>query len=155
MRLVASNGSTVGVREGRVEVCFNETWGTVSDDGWSVAEVGVVCRQLGYSRFSEFTVLQNVIVYRCICLLICVLFIDTCNLPFNSDVQSLPNAAFGQGTGPIYLTNVTCGATEIRLIDCPYSSDVSGLTHADDAGARCSGVRKYPHEIIYSGKSQF
>ena len=85
----------------------------------------------------------------------CVLFIDTCNLSFKPDVQSLPNAAFGQGTGPIYLTNVTCGATEIRLIDCPYSSDVSGLTHADDAGARCSGVRKYPHEIIYSGKSQF
>ena len=59
MRLVASNG-TVGVREGRVEVCFNETWGTVSDNGWSVTEVGVVCRQLGYSRFSEFTVMQNV-----------------------------------------------------------------------------------------------
>ena len=84
-----------------------------------------------------------------------MLFIDTCNLPFKPDVQSFPNAAFGQGTGPIYLTNVTCGTTEIRLIDCPYSSDVSGLTHANDAGARCSGVRKYPHEINYSGPCQF
>ena len=84
-----------------------------------------------------------------------MLFIDTCNLPFKPDVQYYPNAAFGQGTGPIYLTNVTCGATEIRLIDCLYSSDVSGLTHANDAGARCSGVRKYLHEINYSGQCQF
>ena len=144
MRLVARNGSTVGVREGRVEVCFNETWGTVSDDGWLVSEVGVVCRQLGYSRFSEFTLCKMY------CFLICMLYVDTCNLPFLSDVQSFSNAAFGQGTGPIYLANVTCGATEIRLIDCPYSSDVSGITHADDAGASCSGVRKYLHENNHS-----
>ena len=81
---------------------------------------------------------------------ICVVFVGTCNLPFLSDVQAFSNAAFGQGTGPIYLTNVTCGATEIRLIDCPYSSDVSGLTHANDAGASCSAVRKYLHENNHS-----
>ena len=50
IRLIGGTGSN----EGRVEVCQNKAWGTVCDDAWDTTDAAVVCRELGFSRYSEF-----------------------------------------------------------------------------------------------------
>ena len=34
--------------EGRVEICFDNIWGTICDDSWSQNDGNVACQQLGY-----------------------------------------------------------------------------------------------------------
>ena len=52
-QLRLTGGTTA--REGRVEICFSETWGAICDDGWDDLDANVACTSLGYSRFSKLS----------------------------------------------------------------------------------------------------
>ena len=55
IRLV--NGTSI--YEGRVEICWNETWGTVCDGMWSESSAQVACRQLGYPTVGNGMYMQQ------------------------------------------------------------------------------------------------
>jgi len=73
-------------------------------------------------------------------------------LGFGSYGYSYSNAYFGQGSGPIWLSNVLCISSETALASCGHLGLKinSGCGHYDDAGVRCHGVQSmYVH--IYVG----
>ena len=63
-------------REGRLEVCNNQAWGTVCDNFWDNIDAGVACFQLGYTKAGKggpinaqaITNLCQHLHYRCCCI---------------------------------------------------------------------------------------
>ncbi|XP_052788727.1 mucin-2-like [Mya arenaria] len=104
------NGS-INSNQGRVEVFYNGTWGTVCDDNWDANNNNaiVVCRQLGSTAPGGATAV-------------------TINDP----------EYFGKGTGPIWMDDVKCEATEPDLSSCPQKFlNTSDCEHSEDVGVIC------------------
>ena len=62
----------------------------------------------------------------------------------NEGARTSSLQAFGQGSGPIHISNVGCTGTELSLLDCPHSRYHS-CTHRDDTAVQCrtSKVKYY------------
>ena len=73
-------------------------------------------------------------------------------LGFGSSGTAIGSASFGQGSGPIFLDDVSCGGTEIILARCGHLgiNITRSCSHAEDAGVRCSGpLSDYTYNITY------
>ncbi len=117
IRLVSINSPL----QGRVELCYDGVWATVCGRLWNYADAAVVCRQLGYSS-SGMVIYQK---FRYVANLICCL----------GAVARV--SAFGQGTGPILMSDVVCRGTEKELSQCPHNSFDFSCSHFEDAGVEC------------------
>ena len=56
--------------------------------------------------------------------------------------QAHTNAFFGEGTGEIFLDDVSCTGQETELRSCPHSGiRTHNCAHSEDAGVVCSDGR--------------
>ena len=55
---------------------------------------------------------------------------------FSTNPTARKNAAFGQGSDPIWLDNLKCTGSEADLTQCP-SGPTAGCDHSEDAGVVC------------------
>ena len=69
---------------------------------------------------------------------------DTCiwfELLSASDAVAVPGGVYGAGSGPVFISQLTCSGAEDSVLHCPVLQTI-GLTpcdHSRDAGVRCVG----------------
>ena len=113
MKLV--NSTNVG---GRLVVHYNNTWGTVCDEGWDIRDAHVVCRMLG----------------------------------FHHAIDAKSAAFFGEGAGPVWLSNLQCSGNESDISACSHSGwGVQNCGHNRDVGVVCTGEMLYLH-FLYTNQ---
>lgn len=138
VRLV--NGSQP--HEGRVEVCFNETWGTVCGymsqyyyyyDYWNHSEADVVCRQLRYTGARKSQHLDQIAMQISSCIHVCEMS--------NSEMSTY---GFGRGRLPVHIAYVTCRGSESSLAECSYATQFSNtcVRYSGVVGVECRSGRK-------------
>ena len=63
-------------------------------------------------------------------------------LGFRYALKAYRSAHYGQGTGPILLSQVECSGSESSLLSCEHNG-IGELycAHSDDAGVRCGNIK--------------
>ncbi|PRW61301.1 deleted in malignant brain tumors 1 -like [Chlorella sorokiniana] len=94
--------------QGRLEVNYAGTWGTVCADYFPDQSATVACRQIGFLNGT------------------------------GTFLISRGEPKYGQGTGPILLDDVRCSGREASIADCPNRGwGVHNCKHTDDVSLQC------------------
>eukprot|EP00057_Strongylocentrotus_purpuratus_P006350 XP_011660824.1 PREDICTED: deleted in malignant brain tumors 1 protein-like [Strongylocentrotus purpuratus] len=142
--------------EGRLEIMYEGSWGTVCDNGWNLNDATVVCRMLGFdgalaatlsAQFVRLIGGANVAEGRVEILhdgswgTVCDDSWDlkdaevVCRmLGFDGALDAPLGARFGKGSGSIFLDEVQCQGTEIDVERCDHDGiGVHNCAHNEDA----------------------
>ncbi|CAM2097425.1 unnamed protein product [Caretta caretta] len=154
---------------GRLEVFYNGTWGSVCSNQMSGVTPAIVCKQLNcgdggqiardFAYGADQEKLRVVggedrcsgrveVWYRGSWGTVCDDSWDMADanvvckqLGCGSAVPVPGEAAFGEGTGPIWVETLNCRGTESSLWDCPAKPwGESNCGHKEDVAVNCSGV---------------
>lgn len=94
--------------QGRVELNYDGTWGSICDYQFDTEEARVICQQMGFI-----------------------------------DGHAFKNSYFGNGTGPVYITDLACTGNETTLLSCPNAGWNTSYElcagHSHDAAVSCYG----------------
>jgi hypothetical protein len=100
----------VNPREGRVEVCFSQAWGSICPNSFGGDDAAVICRQLNQT-------LGNL----------------------GPGGEPVIQTEFGLGEGPVFLDELRCTSDNERLLDCPSLFFLSRCSQ-QDVGVRCNDI---------------
>ncbi|CAI8021725.1 Fibrillin-2 [Geodia barretti] len=100
----------VNPREGRVEVCFSQAWGSICPNSFGGDDAAVICRQLNQT-------LGNL----------------------GPGGEPVIQTEFGLGEGPVFLDELKCTSDNERLLDCPSLFFLSRCSQ-QDVGVRCNDI---------------
>ena len=113
--------------QGRVEIFLSGVWGTTNVNAGYNKDAKVICRQLGYTTYCESIFKRFVYNSYFTHVRIHDIIVQTYGCC----------ARFGEGSGPIHLTHVSCTGLEHRLTDCEYSNNTEDDSHSKDFSVFC------------------
>ena len=127
------------VREGRVEVCINNAWGTVCDDQFGVEDAIVTCTQMKFSDEGNAT-LQIELNFNnkyTNCMKSPIIFATGAVV-----VRMNSLALHGSPNSPIFLTELGCqSGTHNSILECEAAPlGITTCLHEDDAVVHCEGI---------------
>lgn len=140
--------------EGRLEICYNNQWGTVCDDHWTHGSTEVACRQLGIQdttygmhayvlmqfEYKESLLKLELFIFAFHAVLFYTTSVEFMFSPSVHTVTRLRNNIFSTASSqvPILLDDVECTGSETNLLSCPHRPiGQENCGHYEDISLRC------------------